>query len=921
MNQDPKELRVLLIEDNPGDARLVEIMLRGHNGSDISPVAYSMVQADRLQTGLWHLAEKEFDVVLLDLFLPDSNGLDTLHQLLAAAPGTPVIVMSGMKDESLALQAVQAGAQDYLSKGHVEGHILSRSIRYSVERKHIEEELRESRAELSAIFQNAPVMICLLDREGRVRKCNHAAIELSGRLLHQVRGLMCGELFQCLNALEDPRGCGLTPDCKSCLIRHRALDTLTTGTVHRRVEARLLCSGHGKPAEKFFLVSSSPINLAGEKLALLCLEEITDCKIAEQEAREQHHFLQILMDAIPLPIYYKDRDGIYRGCNKAFSVMNGLAKEEVIGKGLHEIWPKELADKYHDMDQELFRHPGVQVYEAQSRFADGTFRNVLIQKATYESLDGRLAGIVGAVADIHERKLAEDERKRLATAIDQAAESIVITDRNGVIQYVNPAFEGVTGYLKEEVLGENPRVLKSGKHDSEFYRNLWDTINNGRIWKGHLINKKKDGELFEEEASISPVRNSAGEIISYVAVKRDVSNEVHLQRQLRQAQKLEAVGTLAGGIAHDFNNILGAIMGFTELALLEVEQSSKIGEMLDHVLKGAKRARELVKQVLAFSRQGEQENKPVYVSLVIKEAIKLLRGSLPATIEIHERIDPNTGMIMADPTQIHQILMNLCTNAAYAMRENGGVLEIGLCETEVEPDSIGASSNLGPGRYLRLTVSDTGHGMDQSTVERIFDPYFTTKGPGEGTGLGLAVVHGIVRSHIGEIVVHSEPEKGTAFHLYFPTIKKPETALMFSEEPIPGASNHERVLLVDDEKPLVELMQRMLERLGYEVVSRVCSIEALEAFRAQPHAFDLVITDQTMPQMTGEHLTREIMSIRPGTPVILCTGFSDRMDEEKAKAMGIRGFIMKPVLLRDLADAVWRALDRVEPAASERVST
>jgi signal transduction histidine kinase/CheY-like chemotaxis protein len=389
--------------------------------------------------------------------------------------------------------------------------------------------------------------------------------------------------------------------------------------------------------------------------------------------------------------------------------------------------------------------------------------------------------------------------------------------------------------------------------------------------------------------------------------KQAEEQEKKLETQLRQAQKMEAIGTLAGGIAHDFNNILSAVIGYTELALINIPKESSLQNHLQQVLKAGSRAKDLVKQILTFSRQAEQEVGPFQIKLIAKEALKLLRASLPTTIEIRQDIQSDST-VLADPTQIHQVLMNLCTNAGYAMQETGGTLEVSLTNVELDSHFTGRHSDMAPGPHLRLTVSDTGHGMTPDVLERIFDPFFTTKGPGEGTGMGLSVVHGIVKSFGGTITVYSEPGKGSTFHVYLPIAEdlkdEGETEVI---EPLP--TGNERILLIDDEQPLVDIGKQMLERLGYEVITRTSSIEALELFRAQPDRFDLVITDMTMPNMTGDKLAMEIMKIRPDVPVILCTGFSPAITEEEANAWGIQALLEKPLLRHDLAKTIRQVLD------------
>ena len=383
----------------------------------------------------------------------------------------------------------------------------------------------------------------------------------------------------------------------------------------------------------------------------------------------------------------------------------------------------------------------------------------------------------------------------------------------------------------------------------------------------------------------------SGEIVSVYddVTERKQAEEVRekLENQLRQAQKMEAISTLAGGIAHDFNNILSAILGYTQLAQMKLPDESEIQDDLHEVLQASERAKKLIKQILTMARSQEQEKQPVELRLIVREALKLLRASIPSFIEIQQEIGEETGIINADPTQMHQVLMNLCTNAAHAMAEQGGVLEVRLHSKAI--DTGQNEMDLSPGEYSELTVRDTGHGMTPDVMEKIFDPYFTTKPPGEGTGVGLSVVYGIVSQHNGAITVESEPEKGTAFHVYLPVIKQQNQAVNpTSETPLPRGN--ERILYIDDEPSLARIGKEMLARLCYDAVSMTSSPEALDLIGEDPHRFDLVITDTTMPQMPGDILARELMKIRPDMPVIICTGYSSRMSLEKAKAMGIRGF-------------------------------
>ncbi|NTV42842.1 MAG: response regulator, partial [Syntrophobacteraceae bacterium] len=509
--------------------------------------------------------------------------------------------------------------------------------------------------------------------------------------------------------------------------------------------------------------------------------------------------------------------------------------------------------------------------------------------------------------DVTEQLKVEEERGRLATVIEQASELVIITDLHARIRYVNRAFEMTTGYTRAELLDRGLTVFENGRYGNDAQGAILRALEKGEVWRGHLVGKTKDEDNYDVEATFSPVRSSSGEVVSFASVQRNVTNEMHLEKQLRQSQKMEAIGTLAGGIAHDFNNILGAIMGYTEMSLDMVPKGSLAQLNLDQVLKAANRAKDLVRQILLFSRRGEQERQQLLVMSTIKEALKLLRASLPATVEIRRIVTAHPDIqILGDPTQIHQVMLNLCTNAAHAMREKGGTLDVEVAEEELAAADLASEPGLRPGSYVRLTVRDTGHGIERQLLDRIFEPFFTTKGPFEGTGMGLAVVHGIVKRHDGFIRVSSEVGKGTGFDLYFPKFANAE-ALRASDAPeIPRG--HGRILFVDDEAALTRLAREMLESLGYEVTVENGAIEALETFEGRANAFDLVITDYTMPRMTGLELAGAILAIRPEIPVILCSGYSDMISEEKIREAGIREFIMKPVGLREMADAVRRVL-------------
>jgi PAS domain S-box-containing protein len=417
------------------------------------------------------------------------------------------------------------------------------------------------------------------------------------------------------------------------------------------------------------------------------------------------------------------------------------------------------------------------------------------------------------------------------------------------------------------------------------------------------------GKAIEKDAEGKALR-MVGTLSDITKRKQTEEEMATLQAHLNQAQKMEAVGTLAGGIAHDFNNILAAILGYAELVKDDCPQGSRTRGDIEQVLKASRRAKDLVKQILTFSRWDKTEDIPLQPAMIIRETIKMLRSSLPTTIDIRQDLDPQSGWVMADPTQIHQILMNLCTNAFHAMEETGGILSITLKTTTLSPDDLSFEPSIQPGQFMQLSIGDTGSGINPEIQDKIFDPYFTTKAVGKGTGMGLAIIHGIVKNYGGVLSCRSQPGKGSIFDVYLPVLEDAEPPENTPENPLP--LGNERILVVDDEEALVKMIKSMLEVLGYKVTTRTNSLEALAIFEAQPQAFDLVITDQTMPAMTGSDLAHRMLQIRPDLPIILCTGYSSLISEEKAMAMGIKGFALKPLAKKDIAALIRKVLRKGE---------
>ena len=528
------------------------------------------------------------------------------------------------------------------------------------------------------------------------------------------------------------------------------------------------------------------------------------------------------------------------------------------------------------------------------------------------------------------KNLIENEKKYRGI-FENAVEGFFQSSPDGQFISVNPAFAKMLGYeSSQEVIDKITDIA------SQFYVNLEDRTQyqkilqaSGKVENYELRAQRKDGSEIWVSTSTRAHFDQEGKVTLYDGIVQDISarkqaeaEREKLEGQLRQAQKMESIGTLAGGIAHDFNNILYPLIGFAEMLQEDLPQNSPEQENIAEVLQAAFRARDLVKQILAFSRQGDQALEPVRLQSVLREALKLLRSSLPKTIDIQIDINSDCGMVVADKGQIYQVIMNLVTNAYHAMQESGGQLRIALEEIKIEslPPGTGSFSLL-PGKYARLKVMDTGKGIQKEDMEKIFDPYFSTKETGKGTGLGLSIVQGIVKICKGDIHVYSEPDQGTQIHVYLPIMEK-ETKNDSPDQSEPIQGGTERILLVDDEPAIIKMEKKVLERLGYHVTAWAGSMDALNNFKADPDKFDLMITDMTMPDMTGIQLSNEIKAIRPNIPVVICTGFSDQINPKKSRELGIQGYVLKPVIRREIAAMIRKvlAISSSHPSPDHRIT-
>jgi PAS domain S-box-containing protein len=696
--------------------------------------------------------------------------------------------------------------------------------------------------------------------------------------------------------------------------------------------------------------TASSINYGGRPALQISIVDRSQRKEAEHALRESQSRLETVFAAIPDPILEYDASGRPVRANMAALKVAGLNSLTSAGDRALPM------PEFRKLDGKAVRPENLPMSRALQgetvandlysvTTADGIERIVSMYAAPFHR-DGNVNGVVALWHDVTELKQTEDALKKtrdeleervkertaelysayevlqmeveerrkvekdlrsLTTAIEQAVEGFFVNGADGTIVYANKAFCRMLGYREEELIGQ---YIWSTRADgvSEKSARIWATINTGNLWTGRITRRRKDGLLIETETSVGPISDDNGTVVNQVGVCRDITEQLHLEARLRQAQKMEAVGTLAGGIAHDFNNILAAIIGFTEMAIEDAPKDGLLERSMENVLKAGLRGRDLIRQIMAFSRRSEGVREQVSLTPLIKETHALLRASLPSTITMNLVIDTTDDCVLADPSQLQQVLMNLVTNAAYAMRDDGGELTISLSSVTFSKGSLLPDADMKPGSYVKLTVQDTGTGMSEEVRQRIFEPFFTTKEPGKGTGMGLALAYGVVKSHGGTITVKSEMGQGSTFEVF---LSQAQRAQAKEEEARSAAlpTGTERILFVDDEVLLVEMAGRMLGDLGYHVTTACDGSEAWSLFLEDSSRFDLVITDQIMPDMTGLTLAQKMLRVRKEIPIILCTGNSEVVSAEKAQEVGIRVFMQKPVTKKDLAETIRQVLD------------
>jgi PAS domain S-box-containing protein len=765
---------LLLVEDNPRDVFVFREAIAGAR----TGAAYKVEHAGSLGEALRRLAREQFDLVVLDLTLPDSRGYETYEKVRSLARNTPVILMTAVEDEQLASRAVRDGAQDYLVKSQLSSALILHCMRYAIERHQTREELRLSHEKLQrlnlkyqAVLRSTPNGLCILNSFWRVTYANAAMQQLFG---------------------------------------------------------------------------------------------------AEVEG----------------------------------------SSEGVSGLEFQEFFPSEMEfETYRDNALQAVRMQGLYRRELQLKSQDG---RVLWCDVALTRIDPTqtASGYAITITDVTARKEAEAQRDWLVAAVEQANEAILITDTDWCIEYANPAFEHMTGYQREEVLGQRPSLsLNSGNYEELFRDTVAKAIQCEGHWGGRFTSRRKDKSSYEEEVTIRPICDDSGAPKHYVIVRRDITREISLESELRQSQKMEAIGLLAGGIAHDFNNILQVVIGQGDLLLYGLQPGDPMREDLERIVNAGKRGAALTRQLLAFSRKQSMLPQVMDLNRAVTEVAKLLERLIGEDIHLELELHPNLSPINADPAQLEQVLINMAVNARDAMPK-GGQLIITTDNKRLGEDFVREHVGVLPGQYVHLRVEDTGTGMPPEVMARIFDPFFTTKEVGRGTGLGLAMAYGVVRQCGGHIFVQSEPDHGTSFDIYLPQIDAAVEANQTPIAPHDDSEKEQTILLVEDESDVCDLVRMLLEQAGYNVLTASNGAEALLVAQHYQGPIHLLLTDVVMPEKSGPELAQELLRVRPDTRLLFMSGYTEHAVSQRNLLAPGAPLIQKPFGPSALIPRVREILER-----------
>ncbi|MFQ5576025.1 MAG: PAS domain S-box protein [Anaerolineae bacterium] len=950
---------ILIVDDDDGICRTLSLVL--------NKKGYQTETAASGEEALAKASRTPFNLAILDIKLPDTKGVELIAPLQRLQPDIIIIMATAHASVETAIQALNDGASAYITKPLnldqtlailknalekqrlvIENERLLKTVQQELaDRQQAEKDLQKSEARFRKLAQTATDAIITIDGEGRIRFFNRAAGRIFGHDPQEISGQSVSILMPQKYKERHQKGI------------KRYLKTGQPKIIGATVEME----GLRKGGDRFPLeLSLSEVRVEGEITFTGIIRDITERVRAAAEIARRNRELTLLNRVIAASAAHLDPESILNvACRElaqafdvpqvAASLLNEEATEAVVAAehlSNPELSARGMAfpTQGNPSFEYLMEHKRPLVVEnAQTDPHMEPLHDVMRQRGIVSllilplSIEGEVIGSLGLTA-LKARHFSQPEidlawrvaeqvsgalararltrlHRRLITAIEQTAESVIITDTRGTILFVNPAFERTSGYSRAEALGQNPRLLKSGHHDREFYRELWDTIKSGQVWHGRFINQKKGGDLYTEEATISPVRDEAGDIVNFVGVQRDVTRELQLEEQFRQAQKMEALGQLTGGIAHDFNNLLTAINGFAELLQMRLPADSADQKLLGHIIKSGRSAADLVAQLLAFSRKTIIEPKVLDMNSVVAGMEKMLRRIIGETLELKTSLAPDVWPVRLDPAQVEQVIVNLSVNARDAMPD-GGRLTIETANVLLSEAYAAGQLEVEPGQYVLLTVSDTGTGMTEEVLEHIFEPFFTTKEQGAGTGLGLATVFGIVKQNRGHITVQSRPGWGSVFRIYLPRAEDSLAELDRENWEPSMPTGSEVILLAEDEAAVRELAAYTLRRQGYTVLEAADGQEGLQLALEYTGEIDLLLTDVVMPKLGGKALADQLQTVRPGTRVLFASGYTaDAIDNQGVLNEGV-AFIQKPFSPAALAQKVRQILDSPGPASPPR---
>ena len=809
---------------------------------------------------------------------PPEQAIETVsgHQLGVVVLGALPLLMAVVFWNILLRRRIAAATRDLTEK--------NRQLASS------HEALRQSEQKFRLIFENAPYAIVINRLEdGRFLDANQVFLQKNGISKQTLVEMTNREVHPWLG-----------------IDRKTVIDALKRDGTVRNAEITLK-RADGTTAQ--VLYSSVVMDVDGERQILSMVVDVTEKIEAQNALRQSEEKFRTIFNNAPIGIYRTSYGGRLLEANDTLARMLGyhdrldmLASVKNLST---DIYPAP-GERRRLLDALVKSPKGVRI-EIEFKRRDGSPFHAVVNASLQMDQNGRPAYLDGSIEDIADLKKAESELRRLAAAVEQSGEIIVITDPAGCIQYVNQSFERITGYSRGEAIGRSPRMLKSGEHDPAFYRDMWQTVSRGQVWNGRIVNRRKDGSRFTEDATISPVIDGAGQIVNYVAAKRDITHELAVENQYRQMQKMEAIGQLTGGVAHDFNNMLQAINGYMDLALLEIPADHDIRGFLEESRKAGHRAASLVQQLLLFSRRKIMQPVVVDLNRVIADLLKMIARLIGEHIQIQWQPSQAPCVIRADIGMLDQMVMNLCVNARDAM-PNGGTLAITTRPVVIEADFCAKHAWARPGRFALLEVQDTGCGMDRQTCDRIFEPFFTTKAEGKGTGLGLSTVYGIVKQHGGMIDVASQPEAGTTFQVYFALCRQSETlAEVDLNVDMPGGT--ETLLLAEDDDGVRDLAGRILKRAGYAVIEARDGQEAVDIFRQTPDTIDLLLLDVVMPRLGGREAFESVRQIRSDVATVFFSGYDKgSLHTDFVLDDGVK-LIQKPCTPRALLETVRAVLD------------